>query len=154
MDYRQHAFEVFDFQILHLQLNTPLFIFALLLIVMLALNFLLFRPVLRTLDGRQAEFDRLAKQAEAQRTELAALTEQYRRDLDRVRGEVETVRQQAHATSQKAQTSVLEKARADADKELQTALADLKSEVDAARKSLGRTARQLAEQTAQRMLTA
>jgi F-type H+-transporting ATPase subunit b len=154
MDYRQHAIEVFDFQILHLQLNTPLFIFVLLLVVMLALNYLLFRPVLRTLDGRQAEYDRLAQQAEQQKNELAALTEQYKRDLDRVRGEVEAVRQDAHANSHKAQVAVLEKARADADKALQSALAELKSDVDAARKSLGRTARQLAEQTAERMLTA
>jgi len=154
MDYRQHAFEVFDFQILHLQLNTPLFIFVLLLIVMLALNYLLFRPILRTLDGRQAEYERLAKQAESQRAELAALTEQYKRDLDRVRGEVEVVRQQAHAASQKAQGEVLEKARKDAEAALQTALAELKTDVDAARKSLGRTARQLAEQTAERVLTA
>jgi F-type H+-transporting ATPase subunit b len=154
MDYRQHAFDIFDFQILHLQLNTPLFILALILVLMVCMNLLLFRPVLRTLDGRQREFERLGNEATAQKAELAGLTGQYRVDLDRVRGEVETVRQQAHAASHQAQGRVLEQARQDADKELQAALAALRSEVGQARSQLERTARQLAAQTANRLLSA
>jgi F-type H+-transporting ATPase subunit b len=154
MDYRQHAFEVFDFQILHLQLNTPLFILALILIVMVCVNILLFRPVLRTLDGRRGELDRLANETAGQKAELAALTDRYKRDLDRVRGEVETVRQEAHAASQKAQEQVLEQARQDADRELQSALAVLRDEVAQARAQRERTVRQLASQTADRMLSA
>jgi F-type H+-transporting ATPase subunit b len=154
MDYLQHAIGLFNFQILHLEVNTPVFILALILVVMACLNFLLFRPVLRTLDGREAEYDRLLKQSDAQKAELATLTERYERDLVRVRSEVETVRQQAHAASQKAQATVLEKARTDAAKELDAALTELKADVAASRKQMGRTARQLAEQTAERILTA
>lgn len=154
MDFRQHAFEVFDFQILNLQLNTPLFILALILVVMLCVNLLLFRPVLRTLDGRRGELDRLAKETAAQKADIASLMERYKRDLDRVRGEVETVRQQSHAASQKAQERVLEQARQDADRELQSALAVLRDEVAQARAQRERTVRQLASQTADRMLSA
>ncbi|MFI5400953.1 MAG: ATP synthase F0 subunit B [SAR324 cluster bacterium] len=154
MDFRQHAFEVFDFQILNLQLNTPLFILALILVVMLCVNLLLFRPVLRTLDGRRGELDRLAKETAAQKADIAALMERYKRDLDRVRGEVETVRQQSHAASQKAQERVLEQARQDADRELQSALAVLRDEVAQARAQRERTVQQLASQTADRMLSA
>ena len=154
MDYRQHALDIFDFQILHLQLNTPLFILALILVLMVCLNYLLFRPVLRTLDGRQREFERLGNETAAQKAEVAALTERYRQDLERVRGEVEAVRQHAHADSHKAQGQVLDRARQDADKELQDALASLRDEVGEARKQLGRTARQLAAQAADRILGA
>src|SRR5271156_2978267 len=103
MDYRQHAFELFDFQILHLQLNTPLFILALLLIVMASLHFLLFKPVLRTLDGRKQEVERLNSETREQQAEVARLTEQYKRDLDVARGQIELARQAAHAAGQKAQ---------------------------------------------------
>ncbi|MFI5400476.1 MAG: ATP synthase F0 subunit B [SAR324 cluster bacterium] len=154
MDFRQHAFQVFDFQILHLQLNTPLFILALILIVILCVNVLLFRPVLRTLDGRRGELDRLANETAAQKADLAALMDRYKQDLDRVRGEVESVRQQAHAASQKAQERVLEQARQDADNSLQSALAALRDEVAQARTQRESTVRQLASQTADRILSA
>jgi len=154
MDYRQHAFQVFDYQVLHLQLNTPLFVLALILVVMLCVNLLLFRPVLRTLDGRRGELDRLAKVTAAEKAEIAALMERYKRDLDRVRGEVETVRQQAHTASQKTQERVLEQARQDADKELQSALAVLRDEMAQARAQREHAVRQLATQTADRMLSA
>jgi F0F1-type ATP synthase membrane subunit b/b' len=147
MDYRQHAFDIFDFQILHLQLNTPLFILALVLVLMASLHWLLFRPVLRTLDGRQRELERLTEDTEREKAKLAALVEQYKRDLDRVRGEVERVRQQGHGAAQQAQEQVLEQARQDAARHLQ-------QDVRQARATMGRIATSLAEQTTQRMLSA
>lgn len=154
MDYRQHAFEIFDFQILHLQLNTPLFILALVLIVMASLHFLLFRPVLRTLDGRQAELTKLDTQAQQQRAEVARLAEQYRKDLDAARAQVEQVRGQAHAEARKQYEELLEQARKAAGKELQDALAELQTEMRGAASQLSRAARTLAQQATQRMLSA
>jgi len=154
MDYRQHAIQIFDFQILHLQLNTPLFILVLVLILMASMHWLLFRPVLRTLDGRRGELDRLAEHTESERAKLAMLIEQYKRDLDQVRVEVERVRQQGHAAAQKAQEQVLEQSRQDAARHLQGALAELQDDVRQARATLGRVARTLAEKTTQRMLSA
>ena len=154
MDYRQHAFQIFDFQILHLQLNTPLFILALVLIVMASLHWLLFRPVLRTLDGRQQELERLNTQTEGQQAELAKLTERYKRDLDLARAEVAHVRQQGHAVAQQAQDKVLEQARLEADKQLDHAMAALRNDVQQARRDLGRLAQTLAEETTQRVLSA
>lgn len=154
MDFRQHAFQIFDFQLLHLQLNTPLFILALVLILMVSMHWLLFRPVLRTLDGRQRELERIAGDTEREKGKLAGLLEQYKRDLDRVRGEVERVRQQGHAAAQQAQEQVLEQARQDAARHLQDALAELQEDVKQARGTLGRVATTLAERTTQRMLSA
>jgi F0F1-type ATP synthase membrane subunit b/b' len=154
MDYRQHAIQLFDFQVLHLQLNTPLFILGLVLVVMACLHFLLFRPVLRTLDARQAELDRLQAGTEGQKAELAKLTESYRRDLDRARGEVEQVRQTAHQEAQKAQQAVLDGARKQAETHLRGELATLQEDVKQAQAALGRSARTLAQQTSQRILSA
>jgi F0F1-type ATP synthase membrane subunit b/b' len=154
MDYRQHAFEIFDFQILHLQLNTPLFILALLLIVMASLHVLLFRPVLRTLDGRQAELTKLDTETRQQQAELARLAEQYRKDLDQARAQVDQTRSQAHAEARKRYEELLDQARKAAGKELQAALAELQAEMKGAASQLSRAARTLAQQATQRMLSA
>ena len=44
----EYLIPIFDFDILNMQLNTPLFILALVLLVMFLMNRLLFQPVLRT----------------------------------------------------------------------------------------------------------
>lgn len=154
MDYRKHAFEIFDFQILHLQVNTPLFILGLLLIVMACLHWLLFRPVLRTLDGRRQELERLNAQTEGQKAELAKLIEQYQRNLEQARGQVAHVRQQGHTVAQQAQDKVLEQARHDADQQLDHAMDSLRSDLQQARTDLARSAKTLAEETTERMLSA
>ena len=50
-----HLIPIFDFDILNMQLNTPLFILALVLFVMFFMNKLLFQPVLKALSVRARE---------------------------------------------------------------------------------------------------
>ncbi len=50
--------EVFNFGMLHLEWPTALFVFVLFVLTMIVLNSLLFKPILRTLESRQAQIDK------------------------------------------------------------------------------------------------
>lgn len=154
MNFRDNAFSIFDFDLLNLQLNTPLFTFALVLIVMFAMNKLLFQPVLRTLDERKAYLEGLTKNAEGQKEEIARLAETYEENLEKVRGEVAQVRVEARKETQQGIAAVLYKARQEADQELREALAELQKEVEQVKQALGPAAHDLAEKTANRILSA
>jgi F-type H+-transporting ATPase subunit b len=156
MDYKSspHLIEVFDFDILHMELNTALYILVLVLVVMFFLNKLLFQPVLRTLDNRS----RLKENLRGQETErLAAITrlaEEYEARLADVRAEVARVRAESHRATQAEVTAILEQAREAAQAEFRTALDDLQEQVTAAKRELGEASRRLAEQTTNRILQA
>ena len=156
MDYKdsEYLITLFDFNIVHMELNTALFVFVLVLIVMFSLNRLLFRPVLRTLDNRKAHTDQLAENVLKNRQEIERLTETYSESLERVRGQVAQVRNEARKEIQQAVEVILGKARAEAQAELQQALAELEREVSETREALHRSARELADQAAKRILAA
>ena len=156
MNYKDsdYLITLFDFNIVHMELNTALFVFVLVLIVMFSLNRLLFRPVLRTLDNRKAHTDQLAENALKDRQEIERLIETYTESLERVRGEVAQVRSEARKETQQAVEAILGKARAEAQAELQQALAELEREVSETREALQRSARELADQAAKRILAA
>ena len=156
MDYKasEYLITLFDFNIVHMELNTALFVFVLVLIVMFSLNRLLFRPVLRTLDNRKAHTDQLAENALKDRQEIERLIETYTESLERVRGEVAQVRSETRKETQQAVEAILGKARAEAQAELQQALAELEREVSETREALQRSARELADQAAKRILAA
>ena len=156
MDYKasEYLITLFDFNIVHMELNTALFVFVLVLLVMFSLNRLLFRPVLRTLDNRKAHTDQLAENALKDRQEIERLIETYTESLERVRGEVAQVRSETRKETQQAVEAILGKARAEAQAELQQALAELEREVSETREALQRSARELADQAAKRILAA
>ena len=156
MDYKasEYLITLFDFNIVHMELNTALFVFVLVLIVMFSLNRLLFRPVLRTLDNRKAHTDQLAENALKDRQEIERLIETYTESLERVRGEVAQVRSETRKETQQAVEAILGKARAEAQAELQQALAELEREVSETREALQRSARELSDQAAKRILAA
>ena len=72
-----HLIPIFDFDILNMQLNTPLFILALVLFVMFFMNKLLFQPVLKALEERESYLSGLSEGAAGQRAEFQRLTEEY-----------------------------------------------------------------------------
>lgn len=156
MDYRASPFykSIFDFGILNLDLNTPLFILVLVLIVMFCLNKLLFQPVLATLERRATLLSDLAKQAEANKAEVERLTQAYEADLARARAEVATVRQLAHVEAERASDDILKRAREAADSTLDRAMTDLRGDIQRARAELAKSAEKLAAATANRVLTA
>jgi F-type H+-transporting ATPase subunit b len=156
MNYKDspHLIEVFDFDILHMELNTPLFIFVLVLVVMFFMNRLLFRPVLRTLDNRARHRKALGEAAAGHRVEIARLTEDYEARLSDVRAEVARLRAEGAHRAQQEVSALLEQARQAAQADLQAALADLGKQREQARRELDDASRRLAEQTTNRILHA
>ena len=150
----EHLIPIFDFDLLNLQLNTPLFVFAVVLVVMFCMNKLLFQPVLRTLEERRSYLNGLIETAQANREGIEKLAETYEENLEKVRAEVAQVRADARRENQEAIGAVLYKARQEADQEFRAALAELEKEVARAREALARTARDLAEKTANQVLSA
>ncbi len=144
--------KVFDFGLLHMEVNTPLFILALVLVVMFALNFLLFRPVLRTLDNRRAQADAQNSAAEGDAAEIARLAEQYEADLARVRSEVAQVRQEGHQAAQAEVSRILSQAREAAQGDFEAAMAELRQQIGEAGAELEAAAAGLAGQISQRLV--
>ena len=156
MDHLQSEWivEILKFGILNMQLNTPLFIFALILIVMFFMNRLLFQPVLKTLESRSAYLSGLNETAGGQSEEIRRLTEDYEQKLEQVRAQVAQVRAEARKETQEAVEAIIYKARQEADAELRQALSELQGEVEQARAELGQAAGGLAEKTANQILGA
>lgn len=148
----EHLRKVFDFGLLHLELNTPLFILGLLLVVMFALNFLLFRPVLRTLDNRKAQAAAKIGAAEGAAGEIAKLADQYEADLARLRREVAQVRQEGHQAAQAEVSGILSQAREAAQGDFEAAMAELRQQTGEARAELEASAAGLAGQISQRLV--
>ena len=150
----EYLIPIFDFDILNMQLNTPLFIFALVLVVMFFMNRLLFQPVLRTLESRKSYLSGLGEGVAAQREEIGRQTADYGQKLEMVRGEVAQVRQEARKETQEAVEGILHSARQEADAELRRALSELEKEVEQARGELQQAAQGLAEKATDRILNA
>lgn len=156
MDYKDSPYliKVFDFDILHMELNTVLFTFVLVMVVMFFLNKWLFQPVLRTLDNRTALMKTLGEAVESHRGDIGRLTEEYEANLAKVREEVARVRQESQRKAQGEVTSIMEEARREAQSDFESSMTELRGEVENARKELGSQTRQLAEQLAGKIMPA
>lgn len=150
----EYLIPIFDFDILNMQLNTPLFIFALILLVMFFMNKLLFRPVLTTLESREGRLAGLSKGVAGQREEIGRLTADYEQKLEKVREEVAQVRQDARKETEEAVQVILSGARQDAQAELGQALSELGKEVEQAKSELRQAAQGLADKAANQILDA
>jgi F-type H+-transporting ATPase subunit b len=154
MDYRasQHLIPIFDYGVLHLELNTALFILALFLVVMFALNRLLFRPVLRTLEGRESLVSQIQTGNASKEQEIAKLTAEYQTRMTQIRDELDKLRQQSRRESSRQVEAILSQARKTAEQRLAEAMAGLEQEMSRLRAEALADARRLAEQIARRVL--
>ena len=154
MNYKasEHLIPIFDFDILHMQVNTPLFILALVLIVMFFMNRWLFKPVLATLDRREEHLAAMARKAEDLRAQIARLSASYEADLAKARAEVASVREQAHQQARQATEAIVGKAKEEANESLRKALEELSQDVVRVKADLMKSAQQLATAAANRVL--
>lgn len=156
MNYKDspHLVKVFDFDVLHMELNTFLYMLVLVVVVLFFLHRLLFKPVLRTLEARAQLKESLLAEARGHREEIERLGAEYESRLATVREEVAQVRAEAMREAQAEVSAILEQARAEAQAAFQAAMTELQNEVQQARTALGEASRRLAEQTTNRILQA
>jgi len=149
-----HLIDLFDFDVLHMQLNTPVFVLVLVLVVMFFMHRWLFRPVLETLHARGDNLRELRRQTEAGREQVARLTAEYEQHLAKAREDVAAVRAEARRDAQQAVGAILERARREAEGELGGALDELRREVEQTAATLHQQAQGLAERVTNRILNA
>ena len=147
-----HLIRFFDFDLLHMELNTPLYTLALVLVVMFLMNKLLFRPVLQTLANRAKLMQSLQNAAVGHREQMDRLNQDYESRLAEVRAEVARVRAESGRETQREVNAILEQAHKEAQADFESALADLQQQVEAAKRELSAASQRLAEQTTNRIL--
>ena len=154
MDYRasEYLIPIFDFDVLHMQLNTPIYIFVLVLIVMFFMNKFLFKPVLSSIDQRRSYLDGLDKTAKEQQAEIAELITTYEAKLDLARKEVAQIRADSRREAERNAKIIISGAQQEADAEFRQACQEFKKEVEAVRDTLENSTQALAEQTTTRIL--
>ncbi len=77
MEHKAAIGEVFNFGVLHLEWPTALFIFVVFSLTMLILNTMLFKPVLRSIEGRQSILDQRSGRLE----EISKTLKDYQEEL-------------------------------------------------------------------------
>lgn len=156
MNYLESTYlaRIFDFGILHMELNTFLYTLSLILVVMFFLNKLLFQPVLRTLENRGKLESSLGKSTEDRHKEIERMTEAYQESLVKVREEVAKVRAESHKAIQTEVEGILSQARNEAQADFDKAMEDLNQQMETVRGELSATAQALAEQATNRIMGA
>lgn len=149
-----HLIPVFDYDILHMELNTYLYLLVLALVVMFFLKRWLFVPIVRTLDARAALRESLDADVARHREEVVQLVAQYEEDFAKVREEVAQVRAESHRETQRAVNEVLQQARAEGQQQFDAAMEQLRGQLEETRAQVSTMAQSLAEQAANRILGA
>ena len=154
MDYTQSEYlvRIFDYGVLHLELNTALFILALFLTVTFVLNWMLFRPVLRTLDARAALVSGVREDNARKQAELDRLTREYETRMDEIRAELDKFRQEARRETGRQVEAIVGRARQDAEQRLAQVMGELDREIQRVRGEVLGGAAQLAQHITQRIL--
>lgn len=119
--------ELFDFGMLHLEWPTALFVFVVFLLTMIVLNSLLFKPILRTLEARQAEIDKSKEEAAKAKMKNEQAQNDYESKLADMRETIHRSRQEALDEAMKNASQLIDQAKKsmaskieDAEKEIQT----------------------------------
>lgn len=142
-----------DYGILHFQLATPILVTIVILIMIFALNRLLFQPVLRTLDARQKIIDDSKKQVNQTKSSIEKLSLQYEEQLHQANLEVAQAYQQAREEAQKHREELETQARNFAETELEKNRGTLHKEVGIAREELKEQSTQLSQLITHQLLS-
>lgn len=154
MDYTSspHLIKIFDFGTLHLELNTPVFIFSLVMVVLVLVNWLLIGPVMRTVRARADQAKASADKTADMLARAQTMRQEYQDKLNKARGEVTQARIDGRKEAGKATEDILSKAKTSADAELKIQMEAMRSDISATQGELKAKVPALAGQIATRLL--
>ncbi len=119
--------EIFNYGVLHLEWPTALFIFVAFMVTMFLLNHLLFAPILRTLDAREAEVNKNNEKVKSLEQKIEMSEKGYQDKIRNLQILIQDSRQKALNEAMEEAKVIISKARdkaeqtlADAEKELLT----------------------------------
>ncbi|MDH4225063.1 MAG: ATP synthase F0 subunit B [Deltaproteobacteria bacterium] len=144
--------KIFNFGALHLELNTPVFIFILVVIVLVLMNWLLIKPVMRTIHHRNQYMKDVRLNTERNTAEIVKLRETYQEKLNRVKAEIAVARMDARRKSHAVVDDTLSKAKKESEAEMKKGLDDLDRQVSAVRQELLGQSKNLADMLSERVL--
>ncbi len=135
---------IFNYGILHLEWPTALFILVVFSTTMLLLNLLLFKPLLRTLEGRALILSQGNERLEAIQTELEAAQAAFEAAQAKMLAEVGEEFQASMAASQQQASQITEAAKEKAQQTLSAATDEIDQEMSQATKEAKGLAKELA----------
>lgn len=141
-----------DYGLLHLQLATPITAFILLMVVLFAMNQLLFQPVFRTLDNRQKVVETSKTRSASLRVEINKMNQEYEEQLRATQILVTQIYNENRQEAQKQKDEFLKEIRQTTEEEIEKAKASLAEELETAKAQLQNFTQNLAGMTADRLL--
>ena len=141
----QRIGEIFNFGALHLEWTTALYIFVVFIVTMTLMNLLLFRPLVRTLEGRESLLDSGSAEIEAAEKELetaiAAFAKKQMSTLEEIGKMIQTAQESAKAEA----TKVTDAAAAKAQETLKSASTELTADREEALAQAGPLSQELSK---------
>jgi F-type H+-transporting ATPase subunit b len=131
---------------------TLLIQFANILVLMIVLNFFLFKPVLRALDKRQKTISSLFGKVEDTKTETVGLEKSYDEQAKEKKRPILAYRDSSISEAHSASTGIIEKARKDLSDELTRVKSQIEGESKKVREALMADVEKLAGEAAEKIL--
>ena len=113
--------QVFDFGLLHLEWTTALFILVVFVITMFLLNTLLFKPIIRTLEARQAGIDKNNDKVKGVNETVESSEKNYQEKLADVNTKIQASRLEALKIAKEEANKILEQVKASTSEKLDAA---------------------------------
>ncbi len=136
-----------------ININATLFIQLVnFLILMVLLDRILFRPMLRILEERRERTEGRRRQAERIEAEAEAIWSDYQERIRQAKAEADRIRAEIIRRAEAERQKLLAQVAEDSEKRLAQIRARIRGEVEEARKALEAEARALAEGMAERLL--
>ena len=110
--------QVFDFGLLHLEWTTALFILVVFVITMFLLNTLLFKPIIRTLEARQAGIDKNNDKVKGVNETVESSEKNYQEKLADVNTKIQASRLEALKIAKEEANKILEQVKASTSEKL------------------------------------
>lgn len=113
--------QLFDFGLLHLEWTTALFILVVFVITMFLLNTLLFKPIIRTLEARQAGIDKNNDKVKGVNETVESSEKSYQEKLTDVNNKIQASRLEALKIAKEEANKILEQVKASTSEKLDAA---------------------------------
>ena len=134
MEHKAPMGEIFNFGVLHLEWPTALFIFVVFSLTMLILNTMLFKPVLRSIEGRQSILDKRSGRLEEISKTLTDFQDELQAKSKATYEELGKHYQEAHAASASEAAGIISAAKETAQKAFDKSFAEIDEEKNKALK--------------------
>ena len=141
-----------DYGLLHLQLATPVTALILILVMIYALNKLLFQPVLRSLDHRRETVQKSLKHSERISKELESLQVDFQLQLEEARKSVMEIHQSKKDEGIRGREEMIQKKRQELEDELKKQSEQLQHDFTSAQQQFIELTKRLSSQVSERFL--